>query len=69
MATSAHLTGHSTYSAKIKEILNNLNQNNLNMSSNEAYNHIVALTSQIKNHINNHPNYNLGQIANLIIYP
>jgi uncharacterized membrane protein YgcG len=69
LATSAHLTGHSTYSAKIKEILNNLNQNNLNMSSNEAYNHIVALTSQIKNHINNHPNYNLGQIANLIIYP
>jgi hypothetical protein len=69
MPTTNHLTGHNLYSQKVEQILNFLNQNNPNMTSNEAFNHSNNLISQIREHIANHPNYNLGQISNLIVYP
>lgn len=64
-----HLTGHNIYSQKIQSILNNLNQTSPNMSNNQAFNHINALNNQVRNLIQNNPNLNLGQIANLISYP
>lgn len=69
LPTTGHLTGHSVYNAKLQEILLDLNSKNPNMSPNEAYNHLQAITNQIKTLIQNNPNYNLGQIANLIKYP
>ena len=69
LPTTGHLTGHNLYNDKLNQILTNLNNSNPNMSANQAYNHILALTNQIKTHIKNNPTYNLGQIASLIKYP
>lgn len=69
LPTTNHLTGHQAYSANIENILNNLHNTNPSMTPTQAYNHIVALSSQIKTLIANNPNLNLGQISNLIIYP
>ena len=67
--STSHLTGHAQYTLRIETILNSLHSTNQNMSPQQAYNHIISLTNQIRTHILNHPNYNLGQIANLIVYP
>ena len=69
LPTTGHLTGHNLYNDKLNQILTNLNNSNPNMSANQAYNHILALTNQIKTLIKNNPTYNLGQIASLIKYP
>jgi hypothetical protein len=69
MPTTNHLTGHNLYSQKISQILTLLHQNNPNMTPNQAFNHFNNLISQIRGHIANHPNYDLGQISNLIVYP
>jgi hypothetical protein len=67
--STSHLTGHAQYTQKLEEILDFLHSNNQNMTPNQAYTHINNLTNQIRTHIINHPNYNLGQISNLIVYP
>ena len=66
LPTSNHLTGHHLYNSKISQILHNFNQSNPGASNEQAYNFLVSLKNQIKTHIENYPNYNLGQIANLI---
>ena len=69
LPTAGHLTGHNLYNAKIQQILTDLHLGNQNMSTNEAYSHLLALSNQIKFHLASHPNYSLGEISNLIIYP
>ena len=69
LPTTAHLTGHAAYNSKLQQILLDLDLSNPNMSANEAYNHLQAITNQIKNLIQNNPNMNLGQISTLIKYP
>lgn len=69
LPTTGHLTGHNIYNSKLQQILLDLNNKNPNMSVNEAYNHILAISNQIKTLIKNNPSYNLGQIATLIKYP
>jgi hypothetical protein len=69
LPSSNHLTGHSAYSTRIRNILNQLDNAFPNMSNSEAYNHIEALTNQIRDLIVANPNMNLGEIANLINYP
>lgn len=62
-----HLTGHSAYNAKIFSILENY-KNSIN-SIDEAYDFISGFADHIRTLINNNPNLNSGQIANLINYP
>jgi len=67
MPNDLHLTGHSVYSAKIDEIL--INNFDVNMTPNEAYDFVTGLASHIRDLITNNPTLNSGQIANLISYP
>jgi hypothetical protein len=67
--SNLHLTGHSTYNTKVKQILDNYNFENPNLSINDSYNFVSGLANHIRTLINNNPTLNSGQIANLISYP
>lgn len=59
-----HLTGHDIYNNKIGQKLTQLNA--ISNTPQEAYVNLVNFTNQVKTLIQNNPNMNLGQIANLI---
>jgi hypothetical protein len=64
--SNLHLTGHSTYNTKIRQILDGLDPN---ASVDEAYDYVSGLANHIRTLIDNNPTLNSGQIANLISYP
>ena len=64
--SNLHLTGHKVYNDKMLEILNKFNSNG---SPDEAFNFVSNLANHIRTVIQNNPNLNSGQIANLITFP
>ena len=64
LPTSAHLTGHAAYNTKLEQKLVQLN--NVSNTPQEAYTNLTNFANQIRTLIQNNPNMNLGQIANLI---
>ncbi|WBX75525.1 hypothetical protein PG911_12780 [Tenacibaculum ovolyticum] len=66
--SNLHLTGHTAYNNKIKQILNSLDSNGP-IDVDQAYNFVSGLANHIRTVIKNNPNLNSGQIANLITFP
>ncbi|UPQ80072.1 AHH domain-containing protein [Flavobacterium azooxidireducens] len=64
LPSTNHLTGHNLYNNKIGQKLTQLNA--ISNTPQEAYVNLVNFTNQVKTLIQNNPNMNLGQIANLI---
>ncbi|WP_197474518.1 AHH domain-containing protein [Tenacibaculum ovolyticum] len=64
--SNLHLTGHTAYNNKIKQILNGFDSN---ASVDKSYNFVSGLANHIRTVIQNNPNLNSGQIANLITFP
>ncbi|WP_028889934.1 AHH domain-containing protein [Tenacibaculum ovolyticum] len=64
--SNLHLTGHTAYNNKIKQILNSFDSN---ASVDKSYNFVSGLANHIRTVIQNNPNLNSGQIANLITFP
>jgi hypothetical protein len=61
---SAHLTGHSLYSKKIREVLDDMVVD----SYDEAYTELNKFVNYLSNLIKNNPGKNLGEIAAMINY-
>ena len=65
--SNLHLTGHSAYNTKIKQILDNLYDDA--MTVDEAYDELFDFVDYLRDLITNNPTLNSGQIADLISYP
>jgi len=68
-SNSLHLTGHSSYSNKIQEILFTYNQANPNLPIDDSYDFIKGLANHVRDVMEANPGLNSGQIADLILYP
>jgi hypothetical protein len=63
MLNNLHLTGHPTYTTKISEKLSDISQT---LPPDEIYTRVNQLIGQVRALIQQNPNLNSGQIANLI---
>jgi hypothetical protein len=66
LPSSAHLTGHSLYNKKIREVLDEYHFDNPNLSDEAAYDFMEDFAVYLKGLMQAHPNKSLGQISTLI---
>ncbi|MBA4154282.1 hypothetical protein [Flavobacterium sp.] len=64
LPTTNHLTGHDVYNVIVGQKLTDLN--NISPTPSIAYQKLKEFADELKTLIQNNPNMNLGQIANLI---
>jgi hypothetical protein len=64
LPSTNHLTGHPAYSSKVFEKLEELDQ--LSNTPQEAYDNLISFIDELKSLLQNNPDLNLGQIAELI---
>jgi hypothetical protein len=66
LPASGHLTGHSAYNDKIREILDGLSRQSNGVEA--SYDLLQGFIGYLSGLIKNNPGKNLGEIANLIHY-